>query len=159
MKTKNLISFLVLFAILMGCRKEKEAIPLPEKKQPIEVSKEEFAILCAKKADEIGLSGSISMNTGENYKVLGKDVKSQVTVFKERWGFTELKPVLKEIALNVKVGEGDPALLVENYECFVMFYKPGDNFRVLLPRPKYLVEIEGETYYVKEDYSLWKKRR
>lgn len=155
MKTKILLLMIIFAAILIsGCKRQKEIPAL--KKLPVEISKEDYAILSSKNLDRLEKS-QLFMKAGDYYSIKNSNSKGAlVYLFKEDFTFDELKPILKEIPLTVKSGY----LLVENYESFLFFYESCDSFHVLAPKPKYCVQFDGEdyTYYLKENFGFWKHR-
>lgn len=156
---KNLFLILVIFsiAILTGCKKEKVVTIMPEK-TPTEISVDDFAILAAKTANRIGKL-PLSVVAGNDFKIINSiEQKAFVVLFDSVYSFEGLQPILKEIPLNVKIWSFGHGLLVEDYNDFLNYKNRIDSFHVLSPRPKWIVTIDNENYYIKNNFGLWKKR-
>lgn len=171
MKTKKslfidfvLFALLILAVMLSGCKKKEVPLPLPPVKAE-KVTEADFVLKILKKlADQNKLEGSevlpVSIDTAK-VKIYDAQ-KATVTRFKSspEWTYSELKPVLKKIPLTVVDGTGLP---VWKYEDFLDYWKPGESFIVLDPKPVYHVQFwDGQVvkreYWINSEGNLWHTR-
>jgi hypothetical protein len=159
MKTKVLFlfSFIALLVIITSCKK-KEIVVVPP--PPLPITEQEYVLTLKAIADHAGLTEDDKLSVPVDSNVIPHNASlAIVSVFKEDWTYTELKPVLKEIPLSVVwVGKSGAKLLIENYEDFVTNYKQWENFQVLEPRPVYNVIIGENQYWLTKEGGIWNTR-
>ena len=95
-------------------------------------------------------------------KILSSPAESAlVEKFKSEWTYKELLELLKHGYLTVIWPAERPSLLLtwnndlEEYRSFYMGY-PNSKFRVLDPKPAYIVKVGEKTYWVTSEGNLWK---
>ncbi len=144
---------------LFGKKPKPEVVTVQEKVY----SSEEFVLHVAHVASSRRINKRTKISLNENESIMEKSAKfAMVEPFKEKWEFTELKPLLKEFPLTVIFLCEDGSHLVVpfykgGYTEFIRDYKLGNNFEVY-PRPKYIVIFDNKIYLTSQSGKLWNRR-
>ncbi len=160
---KKILLLSLIFALVLGTScKKKETVLLSPKKEVKEISKKEFAESAVRTAYfRLSSQGDSVVVSANHWKLIGTDAKfAVIKLFKPKWNYDELKPILKDYPLTVVYRFSDGSQnLVYSYEEFVNLIKNDDGpFFVLEPRPKYMVFLGKEIYLVSVKTKIWNQR-
>ncbi len=163
MKAK-LICLTMIFAavaILFSSCKKKEVPVVQPPVAVVKMTEEQFLLKLGERADvknlKIGDSLVVAISPGE---VLSPSAEfAVVKPFKANWGYYELLPVSKKLPLTIVwVGRKGSHLLVSDYPDLRDYYKPGENFLVLDPKPVCSVKVGNKEYWIGPSGKFWKTR-
>ncbi len=162
MKTRIVI--LVIIALFIsGCNKKSPKTQEKIVKPPKEATLEDFVTDAAKFVEEKGFlkkKESKLINT-EGYSIKGEDSLVKVVrfvPFKEFWKYDDLKPILKENPLSVRViFKSGRSLKIEDYEDFCDNYSAEEDYVYQVdPRPKYIVYAGDKAILIGQDGKVWR---